>query len=211
MIVDGRKLTLKEFESLVKKYNFGSNNPNKIVIHHTWKPKVKDWKGKASFDGTVGYYKSKGWRAAPHIFVAPDGIWLMTPMNMRGIHAGVGNWRSIGIEVVGDYDTKKWEGSIKTDALGVIRALMKALGLNTTQVKFHREYNKSKSCPGHSITKEWLFRELNYYKEKHKVPDWGKKAWKWAKDEGVISDKSEFNAPLTKGEFAVLLHRYHNG
>lgn len=42
------------------------------------------------------------------------------------------------------------------------------------------------------------------------VPEWGKEAWQWGMDEGILSDKSNFDDQLTKGEMMVLLHRYDN-
>ena len=54
------------------------------------------------------FYARKGWASAPHLFVAPDGIWLFCPLKDLGIHAGTGNsgtsdsrfWYSMGLEVV---------------------------------------------------------------------------------------------------------------
>ena len=202
-----KKLTLEEFKSYVKDYNFGRYVANKLIIHHTWRPTKAQWNGEHSIDSLAAYYKRKGWVSGPHIFIAEDGIWLFTPMNVKGTHAGVGNWRSIGIEVVGDYDRKKWAGATKEYALGVIKILMERLKINTEMVKFHRDYSK-KSCPGFSITKEWLFKELNFYKEKDTVPKWAKKAWDWCKEEGVVDKDSKPTDEQLRT--AKMLYNYHN-
>lgn len=210
MEILNKRLNLREFKEYVKDFDFGRFIANKLVIHHTWRPTKSQWQGKESIEGLAAYYERKGWNSGPHLFIADDGIWLFTPMNVKGTHAGVANWRSIGIEVVGDYDRKKWASDTKENALGAIKILMDKLDINTEMVKFHRD-DTNKSCPGYSITKEWLFNELNYYNEKDDIPKWGKDAWKWADEEKLLSDESEFNAPTTDGKVMVFLNRYHKG
>ncbi len=165
MEIINKCLTKEEFEDYVKDYNFGRLPANKLVLHHTWKPTKEQWNGRHSIQGLKSYYESKGWWAGPHLFIADDGIWLFTPMRKNGIHAGWGNWRSIGIEVVGDYDARKWSGKTKDNVLFVIKALQEQLSINNEMVKFHRDYS-NKSCPGYAITKEWLFKELADYGKK---------------------------------------------
>jgi len=131
----------------------------------------------------------------PALFIAEDGIWLFTPMYDVGTHAGDGNatykWGrlkeySIGIEVVGDYDTELWSGKTKSNALAAIRVLMDKLNINTENVNFHRDFS-SKSCPGHAITKDWLFKELAKRDVQGKrieqnlsmVSDWARDAFQW--------------------------------
>lgn len=210
MYIVNKCLQLDEFERYVEAYEFTKPVMNKLVVHHTYIPTKVQWNGQHSINGLRSYYERKGWRAGPHLFVAEDGIWLFSPMNKMGIHAGAGNWRSIGIEVVGNYDTKKWSGKTKENALGVIRILMKKLGLKDEQIRFHREFSH-KSCPGWAITKEWLFQELN----EETLPDWGvvahnktvKEIWEASKKKKYLSDKSKFNQPVTKGELMIILAR----
>jgi N-acetylmuramoyl-L-alanine amidase CwlA len=148
-----------EFTQYVIQKFFGYLPANKIVIHHTWKPDVKDWKGQRTMEGMKRYYEKLGWNAAPHIFIAEDGIWRMWDMRKDGIHAGKLNYRSIGIEVVGNYDTKQWSGETKKNALHAIRELQKKLKIPNSEIYFHRDVSP-KTCPGKMITKEWLFEQL---------------------------------------------------
>ena len=136
----------------------------------TSKPTQADWTGQRSIDGLKAYYERKGWPAGPHLFVAEDGIWLFLPMRKDGIHAGILNSRSIGIEVVGEYDTQVWSGRTKANALGVIKALMDQLELSQGQIFFHRDVS-GKTCPGSAITKEWLFSELSNYQFRPSIPN----------------------------------------
>jgi len=136
-------LTLEQFKKYIRGKEFYPNMPYRLVLHHTFRPTEKDWSGKKTIDALDKYYRGLGWNGnGPHIFIAPDGIWLFTDMKYQGTHAGEGNYRSIGIEVVGNYDGAKWSGKIKEQALGVIDALLNELNLGTDAIHFHREYCK---------------------------------------------------------------------
>src|SRR5215207_8593147 len=129
----GRRLSISEWSSYVATYNFGSILPSKVCLHHTFSPTVDQWAGLHSMQGIQRFYAQKGWTAAPHIFVGPDGIWLFSPMRDVGIHAGTGNsgyingksWYSIGCELVGDYDRVRPSGAIWEGAKAVLGGLSK--------------------------------------------------------------------------------------
>ncbi len=163
MEIINKRLTLNEFRDYVKGYYFGSLPANKLVIHHTWRPTRESWDGERTILGLKRYYEGKGWKVGPHLFIAEDGIWLFTPMRKDGIHAGSLNPRSIGIEVVGDYNSEKWFGQTKTNTLSAIKVLMEQLNLTENEIFFHRDASP-KSCPGWAITKEWLFKELSDFR-----------------------------------------------
>lgn len=169
MEIVNRRLTLVEFREMLSLFDFGPISPDKLVIHHTWKPTKSDWAGQRSINGLKAYYEGKGWPSGPHLFVAEDGIWLFSPMNKDGIHAGTLNFHSIGIEVVGDYDNEVWSGQTKANALGAIKALMDRLSISQSQVFFHRDVSP-KTCPGRAITKEWLFAELSTVRAMPRIP-----------------------------------------
>lgn len=184
MKIIGKKLTIDEFKKYVKDKDFGSIPPSKIVLHHTWKPTKDSWDGEKTIRELKSYYEGKGWSAAPHLFVAEDGIWLFTDMYDVGIHAGEGNaewqkkstgytyrgwgdnfedydllWYSIGIEVVGNYDNKVWSGKTYENAVAVIKILIDELDIKEKDLKFHRDYS-NKTCPGKAITKKWVKEQL---------------------------------------------------
>ncbi len=161
-------LTLPEFQNYVHDFNFGPKLPDKLVIHHTWRPTKVQWQGKRTMLGLKRFYEGKGWKAGPHLFVAEDGLWLFSPMNHDGVHAGKLNRLSIGIEVVGDYDRELWSGNTKNLALGGIKCLMSRLAIGGPNLFFHRDVSP-KTCPGKAITKEWLFGELKKYRLRPRI------------------------------------------
>lgn len=164
----GKMLSINEWLSYVGAYHFGRLAPSKVVLHHTWRPTVAQWRGLSSMQGMQKYYAGKGWTSAPHIYVGPDGIWLFTPMREIGIHANMGNgslmagWYSIGVEMVGDYDHVRPSGSIWEATKAVLGGLSRRLNIAPQQLlSFHREYNNTKSCPGWAVTKDWVIAEVN--------------------------------------------------
>lgn len=185
MEILNKRLSIEEFKAYVSKKNFGSVPPNSLVIHHTFSPTEKQWSGQRNINGLKAYYESKGWSAGPHLFIGEDGIWLFTDMSEVGIHAGTGNatwkdkktgtiWKgygedfekntllecSIGIEVVGNYDSKVWQGKTKENTIQAILALCDTLKIKKEKIYFHRDF-QPKSCPGTAITKAWLIKELD--------------------------------------------------
>lgn len=165
----GRVLSISDWLAYVATYNFGPIAPSRVVLHHTAVPTVAQWAGLRSMQGMQRFYAGKGWTAAPHIYVGPDGIWLFTPMKDVGIHAGTGNsghingkfWYSIGVETVGEYDHVRPSGAIWEGVKAVLGGLSKRLGIAPRQlISFHRDYTNQKSCPGWAVTKDWVWPEI---------------------------------------------------
>ncbi|MFV9506344.1 MAG: N-acetylmuramoyl-L-alanine amidase [Oscillochloridaceae bacterium umkhey_bin13] len=165
-----RRLTVAEWRTYVANYNFGRLTPSRLVLHHTYRPTEAQWAGLNTMRAMQRYFASKGWTAGPHIFVAPDGIWLATPMSQVGIHAGIGNgsiaqgWYSIGLEMVGAFDTVRPQGAVWNYALAVMGELSRRLQLAPNRlISFHRDYTNTKSCPGWAVSKEWVWNSVDAY------------------------------------------------
>lgn len=144
---------------------------NSICLHHTALPSlVMRPKGllMEHIHNMKSGYVEKGWRSGPHLYIDEDQIYAMTPLAEKGIHAVSFNSRSIGIEVLGNYDSEDpftgrglqcWQLAAKTTS-----ALLKWLNLPTSNqtVLFHRDDPKtSKTCPGKKIEKDWFINLMN--------------------------------------------------
>lgn len=165
-----RRLTVDEWRQYVAGYSFGRLPPSRLVLHHTWSPTADQWRGLTSMRAIQRYYAGKGWTAGPHIFAAPDGIWLATPMREVGIHAGVGNgslaqgWYSIGLEMVGDFDRARPQGPVWQHALAVMGELSRRLSIAPRRlIAFHRDFTSTKSCPGWAVSKDWVWGSVEAY------------------------------------------------
>jgi len=152
-------LTKEEFKKYIRKKKV-QRKIDKIVLHHTLNT-IEQWqKGEVSCNYYKKMYEEKGWESGPHLFVAPEGIWLFTDINIQGTHANEGNRGSIGIEMVGRYDDRLPSGKVWENTKAALKVLLTKLNLNAKDIHFHREYNPHKSCPGKAVTKKWLRVQL---------------------------------------------------
>ncbi len=154
--------TDKEFHKYLDGYNPNiAHWARGIVIHHTWAPTIEQWRGRRSIESIARYYEQRlCWDRGPHLFIAAgspnaddDGIWQMTPMNVRGIHAGSANSWAWGIEVVGNYDLAPWPASLEERITNTVLSLLDWRGITATakNVIGHREVPSPKTCPGRMI------------------------------------------------------------
>lgn len=121
------------------------------TLHHTYRPTIAQWRGYASMIGMRDFYIAKGWTAGPHLYLAPDGIWQLTPLDQEGVHAGVCNRTRWGLEVVGDFDAAPWPPALADLVYGSLAALFRWRGLAPDALNGHRDCNSPKTCPGTAI------------------------------------------------------------
>ncbi len=154
----GKGLHADEFTAYVESYQFGSQPPNYIVLHHTYIPDTLSARAlHASWDSheeglteqqiynkrlnqlyaiKEHYRIHLGWDRGPHLFIDDRWIWLFTPMYHMGIHAGPGNgYRaggnlnySIGIEVIGNYSLVRWPAPVEALVGHAVAVLKRRLG-----------------------------------------------------------------------------------
>lgn len=144
-----------------------------LTYHHTYIPNRNQWRGQQSVEGLARYYATQapwrdaqgraryGWSAGPHLFVAEDGIWQLTPLNEPGIHAVSFNATHWGMEVVGYYDHEVWPAHTQELAYGAGAALLRWRDLPVSSVNGHRDDPlTTKSCPGRMINLDHIRRDL---------------------------------------------------
>jgi hypothetical protein len=136
----------------------------KIVIHHTVIPLPHQWIGLAKMRGLRNYYRGLGWDSGPHLFVCAgardpddDGIFQLTAMSERAVHANACNPDGLGIEVVGRYDAAPWPPPVEQLVVGVVRAL-RQWQRRPVAIVGHRDCGSKKSCPGRAIDLDRLRR-----------------------------------------------------
>ncbi|HHY72425.1 MAG TPA: N-acetylmuramoyl-L-alanine amidase [Bacillus bacterium] len=180
-----------------------------IQIHHTWKPRKSDYNGETTIAGMWRYHKeTRGWQdIGQHFSVAPDGL-IWDGRSLELDPAGIAGHNSGGImfEMIGNFDQgeEKLEGQ-QLDAIVVaIRALMEKFKLSLSSIVFHREHSP-KTCPGTSITKEWLVNEVKNRKIQEvatnsyeNTAQWKKVAIDWLYKEGLLSS-DEWKEQVEKG------------
>jgi hypothetical protein len=161
----GKVWTVESFKEYLK----GIKRPayvKSVTIHHTGAPSLGQRpKGLLAQHilNIQSYYESLGWNRGPHLFIDDDQIFGMTPLSIPGIHAVSFNRSSIGIEILGEYDTEDpYTGrglACMKNAAAAAKAIFEWLDMpvNEDTLKFHRDDPKtSKSCPGTKVKKDWF-------------------------------------------------------
>jgi hypothetical protein len=163
----GQNFTPDEFREYVAGLSWDDWQPEFIVLHHTAVPSLAQrphgFNG-ASMSGLTRYYRDElGWRSGPHLFVddQPAGIWVFTTLTTPGVHAKSFNSRSLGLEMLGNYDVEDFGSGrgalVRDNAVAAIAILSAALGIAPDTMMCHRdEPNTTKSCPGADVD-EWDF------------------------------------------------------
>mgnify|MGYP000910614217 CR=1 FL=1 len=173
MVIDGRCLTIDEFVDHVDALTFPLGLPNRIFLHHTWRPTRETWNGLSTILGMKAYYERQrwvdeqgrwheGWTAGPHVFVADDGIWLFSDLNYDGVGVAGHNRDSLHIEMVGNFDAALPDGPMWTNTVAVLGALHERIGLPPEKLNFHRDFS-TKTCPGLQVQKAWVIPQVQQW------------------------------------------------
>lgn len=137
-----------------------------VCLHHTAAPSLAQRPRGLTVQHIKNirdFYKEKGWHSGPHFFIDENEVFGMTPVLETGVHAVSFNKNSIGIEVLGDYDSEDPKSGRGLEcwrtAATATKVLLNWLNIkaNKNTVLFHRDDPKtSKTCPGTKVTKDWV-------------------------------------------------------
>ena len=167
----GKSWIPDQFKLYIEQIPIGSW-ANSVTVHHTYSPNLADrpngWKTQ-HLENLKHYYKNVlGWSAGPHLFTDEKAIFGLSSLYKRGVHAKSFNKDSIGIEMLGNYesdDPKTGRGLevVKLTALTVAILLKKMhLKADNQTVLFHRDDpTTNKTCCGSLIEKEWFLSLVN--------------------------------------------------
>jgi hypothetical protein len=156
MNIDGKLLTLEQFERHVQGLDIGGANT--VVIHHTAKPDEELWVkhgGWAYWRWVLKrYHEGLGWYAGPHCYIDATGIGLFTPLSQYGIGVTGHNVGTRHCEIVGDYTDHLPEGATLENAVGAAAALLRKMGTKA-RLTYHQDLEPSTECPGAALISEW--------------------------------------------------------
>jgi len=140
---------------------------------------VVNWRGKESLYALKAYYETirwtdaqgrihEGWKSGPHIFTAPDGIWLFSDLLKDGTHVAGHDHLSVGVVMVGNYNQYLPSGPVLNNTVASLALLCNRLNIDPSLIKFHRE-DEETSCPGNLVTKAWLIPQVMVYANRQAV------------------------------------------
>jgi hypothetical protein len=159
-----RKFTPKQFELYVNGADGKSGikmpllgfRPVGVTVHHCGQPSLKqrpnDLLPEHMLNFQSFYRDEKKWSAGPHLFVDRTGIWVFTPLTVRGVHAESFNAKYWGLEMLGDYDAEEPNSDVLRNTYAAVGTLLRKIGKNEKAINFHRQDPQtSKTCPGRKI------------------------------------------------------------
>jgi hypothetical protein len=166
-IIEPRGFTAAEFKDYCATLTWAQGwRPKFVTLHNTAEPNLKQWShfglgkeaGAKRVHNLNSYYRSLHWHSGPHIFVAPDLIWVACDLQQDGVHASCYNRTSLGVEMVGDYATEAFDSGdgakVRDNAVAAVAALYRALRLSPTTLRFHKECVRDHhNCPGARVDK----------------------------------------------------------
>lgn len=179
---DGKPYNRNELAALVNAADFSRwrhkdgthGRPAYITLHNTSTPDMALWlswsaeKRQQYIRNMQPYYERMGWRGGPHFFVPPQQdicAFGFNDLMSAGTHASCFNTRSIGIEMVGEFDRERFDtdpGRLVADnAIFLMALLHNRIGMtpqpyryNEYGLHFHMECRADNHhCPGNFVRK----------------------------------------------------------
>ena len=150
-----QQLTLAAMRNYLQKHC--PRRIDEIVIHHTWRPTAKQYKGLNTWQSIKNYHVfQNGWSdIGYHFGVGPDGsFWALRPFERSGAHVLNRNANTIGVCMLGDYDQED-PRQIVADTIRLTDIIRQRFNLNRDRIRFHREF-QNKTCPGVKVDIGWF-------------------------------------------------------
>ena len=178
MQIDGRQMTIAEFQAHVDSIELRPWHASAVCIHNTGAPDLKSWMSypvKQRLLNIKDYYERapRFWKSGPHLFIDPNpnGIILFTPLNQQGTHSPSFNGTHIGIECVGNYDKDDDDiglgQEMKKNLIAALAILHGRYGWDPAKIAMHKDDPRTThDCPGRDLyedrakiiqmTREWM-------------------------------------------------------
>ena len=181
--------TLSELSAALKHYSNSQWRPAFPTLHNTGVPSLAQWiKMGATPQERWGanlnrYYTGMGWHAGPHLVVCPDYVWILSDPSQPGVSVSCWNAKTVGIEMVGNYEIGGDEfasglgAKVRDNAVQVLALLANSFGwhdlsdfaLGESGLHFDRECTRDHHlCPGSKVDKvDILERVANVRRASH--------------------------------------------
>lgn len=160
-IVD-RNFTPDEFDAYCHTLQWTAWRPSFVVLHNTAVPSLAQRPNgltEKHIQGLVSYYRDdQHWHAGPHLFIDDLQIWVFTPLTVPGVHSPSWNRRTLGVEMLGDYEVEAFTSDrgamVRENAIAALATLHEILGIDVNTMKLHREDPETThACPGKNVRK----------------------------------------------------------
>jgi hypothetical protein len=166
----GQSFTPDQFAAYCQTLHFTTWRPSLIVLHNTGEPTLAQRPKGLTHQhilGLVSYYRDEQhWSAGPHLFIDDHQIWVFTPLITPGVHAPSWNAVSIGVEMLGNYETESFSAgrglAVRKNAVAALSILCSTLGIAPATIKLHKEDPlTTHKCPGKNVIKSQVIAEVS--------------------------------------------------
>ena len=169
----GKNFDPASFAEYVKTLAWDEWQPSFVVLHNTGIPTLAQRPNGLTYQHILDledYYRNdQHWSAGPHCFCDDRQIWVFTPLTTPGVHSPSWNAVSLGIEMLGDFDSEDFTSgrglAVQQNAVAAIAILSAAIGLDPTTMRLHREDpgTTHRTCPGASVDKDSFIQAVQAY------------------------------------------------
>lgn len=194
-----RRFTYAEYVDYLKPF-VSKVKFSQVHVHGTWKPTIADYRKAAEKIKIIQamwrfHTVTNNWGdIAQHATIDPDGfIWegrslLEAPASASGYNdADLDGVHPFMFEMIGNFDVgaEKLEGAQLATAVKLTNAIISLWKLPESQIKFHRELNPAKTCPGSSVSKasflalvrDWRSADMSPADANTIISKWLSPAW----------------------------------
>ncbi len=167
----------REFDSYCHSLRWDGWRPSFIVLHNTAVPSLAQRPNGFTHQHMLSlesfYRDTQKWSAGPHLFVDDRQIWVFTPLTLSGTHSPSWNKATIGIEMLGNYETEEFDSgrgaAVRDNAVAAMASLSAVLGLDPTTMRLHKEDpGTTHDCPGKHVDKrDVISRVATLMRQRH--------------------------------------------
>jgi hypothetical protein len=169
----GIGFTVANFKKYLDTLQLKDWKPSFVVLHNTVTPSLQDRPNgfsEANIIGLMNFFTDvQHWKGAPHLIIDDKKIWVINPLIKPGVHSPSWNKTSIGISMLGNYETEPVDSGrgkeVLDNTIAAIALLEKKFGINPDSLKFHRDDPRTMHsiCPGKNVDKKTIIANSKKY------------------------------------------------
>lgn len=165
----GQAFNATQFDDYCHTLQWTAWRPSFFVLHNTGIPSLAQRPNGLSaqhIKNLEAFYRDQqGWRAGPHLFIDDRQIWVFTPLTVSGTHSPSWNKVSIGVEMLGDFETESFSNGrgahVRRNSVAALATLSAVLGIDIQSMRLHREDPlTTHACPGTHVRKLEVIQEV---------------------------------------------------
>ena len=165
----GKKFTPAAFDTYCRSLHWATWKPSFIVLHNTGEPCLAQRPNgftQQHMQNLETYYRDQlRWSAGPHLFIDDKQIWVFTPLTVPGVHSPSWNKLSIGIEMLGDFESESFSSgrglAVCANAVAAMATICKVLKIDPATTRLHKEDPlTTHSCPGKNVSREAIIKAV---------------------------------------------------